>query len=53
MKLVSGTTANRISLHRNLVTLTYQDIFSGGATITMYARHWSGSYTGWVYHGFF
>jgi hypothetical protein len=41
----TGTTANRISLHRNLVTLTYQDIFSGGATITMYARHWSG-YTG-------
>ena len=41
----SGTTANRISLHRNLVTLTYQDIFSGGATITMYARHWNG-YTG-------
>ena len=42
----SGTTANRISLRGTNapVTLTYQDTFSSGATITIYGRHWSGSY---------
>jgi len=42
----SGTNANRISLRgiNNPITLTYQDIFSGGATITFYGRHWNGSY---------
>ncbi|MDB2414123.1 hypothetical protein N9W32_04470, partial [Flavobacteriaceae bacterium] len=42
----TGTTANRISLRgiNAPITLTYQDTFTGGATITFYGRHWDSNY---------
>ncbi len=45
----AGTTAKRISLGNNPstpVTLTYNDAFSGGAIMTISARHWDGSWEG-------